>query len=344
MPASPFFIIGTERSGSNLLRLILHSHSRLAVPHPPHIVRYFAPLEPAYGDLAKSDRAFARFVDDILAFVRRHIYPWEIALDRERVFREASPRDSFGVAVALYEQYREHAGKERWGCKSTFMIDYTDRILARFPDARLLYLTRDPRDVAASSRQSVFNPFHPYLTAQLWARQQRTGLALLEQLPPRTIRHVHYEDLLQKPAETVAGICAFLGESYEEQMLRYFETPEARKSAGLSQSWANTSRAILTGNAGKYHSELSRAEVRAVEGAAGEEMARLGYIPDYPTASAPPSRPALLGYRLLDLWWRLRVECRSLLADRNHWRRWGRDLAVLSLRAQRRCKAASGRG
>jgi hypothetical protein len=339
--ASPLFIIGTERSGSNLLRLILNTHSRIAVPHPPHVVRYFAPLEPAYGDLAGSDRAFAALVDDILRLVRLHIYPWEVEIDRARVLREASPRDSFGVTVALYEQYREHAGKARWGCKSTFMIDHTDRVLARFPEARLLYLTRDPRDVAASSRRSVFNPFHPYFTARLWARQQRTGLELLRRLPPRTILHVRYEDLLAAPAETVTRICDFLEEDYEEPMLRYFETPEARKSASLSRSWENTGREILHGNRGKYRAELSTAEVRAVEAVAHAEMERLGYVPDVAPAPAPPSCLAVWGYHLLDAWWRLRVECGSLVSDRNHWRRWARDLTVRYFQFRRRPRAAS---
>ena len=52
MPDDPLFIIGTERSGSNLLRVILDAHSRISVPHPPHIMRYFSPLVARYGDLA----------------------------------------------------------------------------------------------------------------------------------------------------------------------------------------------------------------------------------------------------------------------------------------------------
>jgi hypothetical protein len=105
MTESPLFIIGTERSGSNLLRLILNTHRRIAIPHPPHVVRYFAPLEAAYGDVSRSEEAFAALVDDILAFVRMHIYSWDMPLDCARVLREAEPRDSFGVTTALFDQY-----------------------------------------------------------------------------------------------------------------------------------------------------------------------------------------------------------------------------------------------
>lgn len=338
MTENPLFIIGTERSGSNLLRLILNTHRRIAIPHPPHVVRYFAPLEGAYGDLSGSEEAFAALVDDILAFVRLHIYPWGIPLDRTRVLREAEPRDAFGVTSALYEQYREHQGKSRWGCKSTFMIDYTDQVLARFPNAHLIYLTRDPRDVAVSSRHSVFNPFHPYFTARLWARQQRTGLELLERLPSQTILRVSYEDLISNPVSTVTRVCDFLGETFDEQMLRYFHTAEAQKSASLSRSWQNTGREILGGNAGKYRKELSQVEIRAVEDAAGDEMEKLGYVRDFPSSSSPPSHLTVSYYRLLDLCGHLRVECSSLLSDSNHWRRWRRDLAVAYFRVRRRSR------
>jgi hypothetical protein len=333
---SPLFIVGTERSGSNLLRLMLNAHSRIAVPHPPHIVRYFAPLESAYGNLTSSQRAFATLVDDILGLVRRHIYPWELAIDRARLIREARPRDSLGVTAALYDQYRDQAGKARWGCKSTFMIHYVDRVLERFPNARLIFLTRDPRDVAVSSRHSVFNPYHPYFTAQLWAEQQRIGLDLLNRLSRETILHVRYEDLITRPGETTARFCEFLNESCEASMLRYFETAEARKSASLSRSWRNTDREIMSANFGKYRQELSLSEVRLVESITRSEMESLGYQPESNVVPLNLSSWQLWSYRLLDWTRRWRVEWQSLWTDRNHWRRWHRDLFVRYLRLVRR--------
>ena len=75
MPSDPLFIIGTERSGSNLLRVILNSHPNIVIPHPPHIMRYFGPLEARYGDLSRH-RNLRRLVDDVLRLVKAHIHPW----------------------------------------------------------------------------------------------------------------------------------------------------------------------------------------------------------------------------------------------------------------------------
>ena len=67
----PLYIIGTERSGSNLLRVMLNAHSGIVLPHPPHILRYFSPLEKAYGDFEESEN-LSRLVSDVLRLIVGH--------------------------------------------------------------------------------------------------------------------------------------------------------------------------------------------------------------------------------------------------------------------------------
>ncbi len=333
--SDPIYIIGTERSGSNLLRLVLNAHSRIAVPHPLHLMRYFAPTESARGDLA-SPVVFGRLVDEILWLKRVHIHPWPYAIDRQRIIDEARPRDAMGVLGALYDQVQQAEGKARWGCKSTFMVHYADRAIARDPGARFVLLVRDPRDVAASSRRSVFSPYHPWLTAQLWREQQEIGLAALERLGAEHVHLLRYEDLLDQPEATVRGLCDFLDESFEPAMLRFHEGREARTSAGLSESWQNTAKPVLSGNAGKYRQHLSDAEVRMVEAVCAKLMERLGYSADHDDAHYLPGSLQRAAIRLKDLRWWAGIELRSLRRDRNHWRRWTRDATMRYLGARYR--------
>jgi hypothetical protein len=286
-------------------------------------MRYFAPLVSGYGDLSR-DASFNKLARDVVRLVKVHIHPWDMEIDADLLARTASPRSLFGLYAGLYDQYRDRSGKRRWGCKSTFMIDHVDEILARFPAARLLYLVRDPRDVAASSRASVFNPCHPRLTARLWREQQELGLSLLDRLHSETILLVRYERLLAEPAETVREICRFLGEEFEEGMLRYFERATARRTASLSESWANTASPVLRGRAGHWRDDLSPRDVLDIEAEARQPMVRLGYEivntgPDLDRAAS--QRPGL-GVSLAEARMRLQVELRSLLKDRNASRRW----------------------
>ena len=342
-PREPVFIVGTERSGSNLLRLMLNAHPHVAVPHPPHVMHHLAPLEASYGDLT-ADANLGRLVDDVLRLVRFHIHPWELSLDRGRLLAEAWPRDLLGVFLGLYEQACEAAGKSRWGCKSTFMIHHVDRVLAHVPDARFLWLVRDPRDVAASSRRSVFNPFHPALTAELWRAQQALGLSLEQQLPADRWLRVRYEDLLAEPGTWVRRVCQLLGEGYDPGMLEFHRTAEARRAAALSEDWRNTASPVLVHNAGKYRRELSPGEIGEVESICGPLMETLGYALDGPRPPSPatPGARRRLAHRWMDARWRAEVEWRSLRRDRNHWRRWSRDGLVHWLRWRGRLRGMAG--
>ncbi|RME24808.1 MAG: sulfotransferase [Deltaproteobacteria bacterium] len=332
----PIFIIGTERSGSNLLRVILSAHSRIDVPHPLHVMKYFAPLEPRYGDLSRREN-LDRLAGDVLRLARVHIHPWQVPLDRARLVDEADPRDLLGLLFGLHQQHLEATGKARWGNKSTFMLDHVDRVLRHRPDARFVWLVRDPRDVAVSSRKSVFSPFHPWFTARLWAEQQRRCLELEERLGADVVLRLRYEDLLADPEGTVRRLCAFLDEDFEPAMLRYHETREAQRGAALSESWQNTAAPVLRGNSGKWRAALSHEEIAAVEGECGELMDRLGYVREAPEPGLAPDRATLLRWRLQNERDRVRVEWRSLRHDRNHWRRWGRALLMdyLHLRSWR---------
>ncbi len=98
----PVFIVGTERSGSNLLRLVLNSHSRIFIPHPPHIVHLLRPVERDYGDLRR-EAAWRLLVGDVCRLVRWHTFPWEITLQPDEVMRACRRRDLFSIYAAVPE-------------------------------------------------------------------------------------------------------------------------------------------------------------------------------------------------------------------------------------------------
>jgi hypothetical protein len=333
----PIFIVGTERSGSNLLRQMLDAHSTIAVPHPPHVVRYFAPLERYYGDL-RLDANLRWLAADMAWLVRRHIYPWPIAIDEAALVRDTRWRDLFGLYAGLYDQYAAAVGKPRWGCKSTFMVHHVDRIVERFPAARVIWLVRDPRDVAVSSQQSVFNPCHPYRTARLWKAQQDLALRWERTLRPENFRRVSYETLVTAPADTLQDLCRFIGAQFEPAMLSFFERREARRSASLQRDWANTARPVIATNVRKYRTQLPRRSLALVEAAAHDTMRTLGYELEAPAVPSPPGRLARAWILVQAAATRARVEWRSIRHDRNVWRRWRRwaTLRAIALRARLR--------
>jgi hypothetical protein len=331
----PVLIVGTERSGSNLLRLILNAHSAFAVPHPPHFMRYLAPLAASYGDLRVESHRGA-FTRDALKLLDRHIHPWPDLVDREGVTADAEPTP-FGVTAAIYERHRAGAGKRRWGCKSTFMVDHVAEVLAVYPDARFVWLVRDPLDVTASAKRSVFGHCHPYLMAGLWRAQQERALAAWTTYGPDTVRMVRYEDLVGRPEQTVRGLCGFLGEEFEPEMLRHHRSADARYTARLSESWSKAGQPISERFVGSHRDGLTDTERGQVVAVGGPLAARLGY-PDAASPAGPaPGRVAVL---LRSAVLRARVELRSAGRDTNYLRRVARDLTVRELRLRARLRQA----
>lgn len=327
---SPLLIIGTERSGSNLLRLMLDSHPNIAIPHPPHFMRYLAPLAATYGDLT-DEVSRRQLVRDAIALLRSHIHPWNCKIDEDLAVRESRPT-VFGVTAAIYEQYRRAVGKPRWGCKSTFMVDYVDDVLAEYPAARLIWLVRDPLDVAASMRRSVFGPYQPQFSAELWRDQQRTALAAVERWGSGVIRMVRYEDLVVSPQMELEGIARHLGEEFDAAMLAHHETSGARSISRMCESWERAGRPVSAERVGSHRDGLTAAELRQVLAITNELRSELGY--DRPTVPRGQEAPRLL-LRLQDTGLRAAVEYRSFRHDLNYWQRQRRDAVVrwIELRA-----------
>jgi hypothetical protein len=320
----PVFIIGTERSGTNLLRLILNSHSSIAVPHPPHIMKFFRPIEPLYGDLRK-DNNFRQLTNDVCRLVELHPYPWEIKPDRGKVFLHAKDRNLINIYFEVYNQYLDFTGKKRWACKSTFMIEHVAEILRYYPDARFIYMVRDGRDVAVSAKSSIFNHFHVFYTARRWKREQELGMSWLSKLCPKHIMLVKYEDLIADPLSVTKRICGFLDEHFEDTMLEYYRSDEAKKCGSLSISWENTSRPVMIHNADKFRHSLSDHEILLFEAIAYRELRELGYPLTHPLQELMQRHDemmrAKLKYLMYEVLFSVKAEAKHLMKDRNSWTR-----------------------
>lgn len=311
----PIFIVGTERSGTNLLRLMLNAHSNICVPHPPHIFKNFFPRLSAYGDL-ENDENFRSLISDVLKSVKYHHYKWDVHFKTEEIFREASHRDLLSVFSVVYDKALDASGKRRWGCKSTFMLDHVGEVKERFPSSKFIYVVRDGRDVALSAKGSIFNHYAVYYTAHLWKREQGVGLYWLKQLDKTNILLVKYEDLVSDAEGEVKRICSFLSEEAEKPMLEFFKTSEAKKSASICKAWENTQKPIMEKNFGKFKKGLSSKEIKVFESIARKELEAFGYelVAD---ALSQAEEPAKLSYLIGEYFLRIKVQLWYILKDKN---------------------------
>jgi hypothetical protein len=274
----PLFMIGTQRSGSNLLRLMLNELPSIAAPHPPHILQRMTPLLPHYGDLARREN-FAQLVDDVCRLVELNPVPWErVALNRVDVLNRCRDHSLVAVFGAVYDVMAQSRGAKTWCCKSLQNINYLDEIERYYgPQARYIYLYRDGRDVAVSFRKAVVGEKHFYHIAKEWAGTQRLALKLRERIDPARIISVSYEDLTSQPEATTRRLCEFLGEQFTPAMLDFHKSDEAKRAAESSALWGNVTRPIMADNSRKFLREASSEDIRVFEAVAGDVLDALGY-------------------------------------------------------------------
>ena len=142
----PIIIIGTQRSGSNLLRLMLNQHKDIIAPHPPHILQMFFPLLERYGDLGEK-KNFLLLVRNVCEFVNLNPVPWNLQLDVSVIAAKCRSQSLISIYAAIYETLAARKNAQLWCCKSMVNLYYIPQIEQEGLKPIYIHLVRDGRAI-----------------------------------------------------------------------------------------------------------------------------------------------------------------------------------------------------
>ena len=271
----PFFIVGASRSGTTMLRLMMNAHSRLAVPDE---MKYFRHVDGQY-DLEAWQTSLPR--EDYLALARHYLDVQDAVFSEATEALEAAllateDRTLRGPYQALLSYWARAQGKARWGEKTPHNIFYVDVMAEMFPEAQFIHVVRDPRAVVRSMGASAYYSDEPVFNALNWRMSVRTGRRFFqEHLRPEQRHTVRYEDLVRDPESVLRSTCAFLGESFEPGMLRFYETADQDMAHEIRTP--SITNPVHEKGLTKWRERLSAAEVGLSEVLCREEMNTFGY-------------------------------------------------------------------
>ncbi len=235
----PVFVFGAHRSGTTLVRDLLDHHPALSVlPAEGTMLTNFAwhlkRLEPdgwprflgcewlrrlanpinqhPYWLLGRSSTKDSSYIE----FARALLAWWPLVGTR------LGPRTTSWPLVAVELAYahcttgfRSAGTLERWVEKTPNNERFLARLMAEFPEARLLHVVRHPFAVYASSCQAVRNSGHPSNEEQRILRHMHLSYreAASRSVRPASDSYllVRYEDLLEDTAGSVRRMASFLG-------------------------------------------------------------------------------------------------------------------------------------
>jgi hypothetical protein len=216
------------RSGTTLLRRILDGHPAICAPGETFLFR-----------------AASRFLEsEEIAFgidygVFGGLKP--LGFSDERILDDVRR-----LAFGFHEELAQRAGKRRWAAKTavdSFYAAAIERLCAGH--ARFVCVLRHGMDVVCSLKefsdelQGYIAELRPYVQryprpleafAHAWVDVTASLLALVERNPEGAIA-LRYEDLVASPEATLSRLFAFLGENWDDGLLR--QAFENREVAGL---------------------------------------------------------------------------------------------------------------
>ncbi len=268
---APVFVIGCSRSGTTLLYHMLLSSGNFAIYRTESFI--FTLLEPRFRPLSKPNNK-RRMLDawyNTRLYTKSGLEPSEI---EPRIMAECQNGGDF-LRIVMEEMCRKQ-GVGRWAETTPEHLLYIRRIKETIPNALIVHVIRDGRDVALSwEKLRQIRPFpwdrrRAAMAAGIyWEWIVHKGRQAGRSLGGDYIE-VHYEDLVRKPAEVLKNLEPFI-----EHDLDY----ERITQVGIgSVSARNTAfKGDQRSPIGRWKTDLSQEELATLESLVGDTLQQLGY-------------------------------------------------------------------
>ncbi|MFH7320744.1 sulfotransferase family protein [Desulfurivibrio sp. D14AmB] len=241
----PIFLIGSERSGSTLLRLMLSHHPQLAFHSESDYI-----IQPLIN---QKEEPKGRELREYYVFLRgnRAFRGSGFIIDGSLSYRE--------LLRSFLRQKIMLTGKPIVGMTVHFGFEHLPKI---WPEARYIHLVRDGRDVAHSAMKMGWY-------GNVWAATERWKNAIASydklnaQISSSNIIEVRFEQLVSNPETELARLSDFIRISYDKSFFDYSKT-SSYSSPGQKK-------------AANWRDHFTRETTRLVESEIGDLLKRFNY-------------------------------------------------------------------
>ena len=271
------FVVGNSRSGTTMMGRILGKHPSVYTFGELH---FFGQLcAPPFSselsqkmavELASELHCIQREGYRTHGNSRRFVGEAQAFLEGLSTYPETS--------ASLFEAFLYHEAAEN---DKTIPCDQTPRnvfyiadILELYPNARIINMIRDPRDVLLSQKRKWKRRFlggsdlpikemlrdwmnyHPITISHIW----RTAINTADRFAQHDrVISIYFEELLRHPEATVKSVCDFVGTTYTDEML---QVPQVGSSVAEDQP---QQLGINPHRAHSWHSNITGGELSSAE-------------------------------------------------------------------------------
>lgn len=269
----PFFIIGGQRSGTTLLRLMLNNHSEVSVPEEgtfwmPLLRREAKNPGSVFGEQAMKNAQQYLLTNGQFSL-------WKIEDDSlANAFSKLDKPTLKSMIDAVYGLVAERNGKSRWGDKTPSFFRMVPVLATMFPKARFVHIIRDGRDVYLSQRNMGIHSRNVSSAALEWKIKVDQARKDMQKYAPGRYVDLKFEDLLTETEKSLRQVSDFIGIPWEQGMLDYWKT--SKDHIGEHHSKAIFEPVDPT-QAGRWRTEMPKEEIIRFEKVTKSFLAFYGY-------------------------------------------------------------------
>lgn len=269
--------MGVGRSGTSLLQSMFATHPKInSITETSFVRRYLVS-----GRLRKlykkgSIELIRKILDQDEKFSRLGVNTKK--LDYITDSSQATPEYNFYLRII----------KSVFKMDFTFLLDKDPKLIEflpvlkkNFPEAIILHIIRDPREVLLSKKNAMWSK-----SGHVWKHvfanriQLKFGRYFGPKLFGENYHEIFYEDLIKKPKKTLSQLCIKLGLDYDDSMLSFQVTAKELVSSD-EMSWKKeTIGPLLENNYEKWKSKLSHIEIKLTESCCSDAITAGHYEAD----------------------------------------------------------------
>jgi hypothetical protein len=276
--SQPFFIVGSGRCGTTLLRRVLQASEEIHIPpenwslaysirHFDHNRWYLGWVQLADIVVSAHAHRSTRWFDEPPAKLVEELERWP-----------ESKKSLYQLIDRIYRYHGEivNAKFSRWGDKTPLNIRHMRQIISVFNDAKFINMIRDGVDVAHSWSKLDKYAGDVVRPGRRWKNAVNSGREFARD-HPESILNVRYERLVSEPRETTQEVCNFIGIKYEKNMLLSEKHYDNLRVAKEIPHYKNVFDSISTKSIKKGRKKMSIKNKKKLKNIINKDLEEMGY-------------------------------------------------------------------